>query len=161
MKMINQPFCVLCWIAAAALAAFAVTVRGEDVKAERLPDVLQVVAIETVDLTRMAKAAASGKAVSVSSDGLLRASEDGAASVTYSYADQSVTVPVMVSGTGEPHPASFVRDVQPVLSKMGCNAGTCHGSKEGKGGFKLSLRGYDPLFDHRALTGEDPHIDRS
>jgi hypothetical protein len=49
---------------------------------------------------------------------------------------------------------SFVRDVQPLLSKMGCNAGTCHGSKEGKAGFKLSLRGYDPLFDHRALTDD-------
>jgi hypothetical protein len=42
---------------------------------------------------------------------------------------------------------SFVQDVQPALSKMGCNAGTCHGSKDGKNGFKLSLRGYDPLFD--------------
>jgi Protein of unknown function (DUF1553)/Protein of unknown function (DUF1549) len=44
--------------------------------------------------------------------------------------------------------------VQPALSRMGCNAGTCHGSKEGKAGFKLSLRGYDPLFDHRALTDD-------
>ena len=49
---------------------------------------------------------------------------------------------------------SFVQDVQPVLSKMGCNAGTCHGAKVGKNGFKLSLRGYDPLYDHRALTDE-------
>jgi hypothetical protein len=40
------------------------------------------------------------------------------------------------------------------LSKLGCNAGTCHGSAEGKNGFKLSLRGYDPLFDHRALTDD-------
>ena len=39
----------------------------------------------------------------------------------------------------------FIRDVNPVLSKVGCNAGTCHGSKEGKNGFKLSLRGYDPI----------------
>ena len=37
---------------------------------------------------------------------------------------------------------------------MGCNAGTCHGSANGKNGFKLSLRGYDPLFDHRALTDD-------
>ena len=42
----------------------------------------------------------------------------------------------------------------PTLSKMGCNAGTCHGSANGKNGFKLSLRGYDPLFDHRALTDD-------
>ncbi|MEC9095390.1 MAG: DUF1549 and DUF1553 domain-containing protein, partial [Planctomycetota bacterium] len=34
------------------------------------------------------------------------------------------------------------------------NAGTCHGAKDGKGGFKLSLRGYDELYDHRALTDD-------
>ncbi|MCA9247477.1 MAG: DUF1553 domain-containing protein, partial [Planctomycetales bacterium] len=49
---------------------------------------------------------------------------------------------------------NFIRDVQPVLSKLGCNAGTCHGAKDGKNGFKLSLRGYDPLYDHRALTDD-------
>ncbi|GIT04789.1 MAG: hypothetical protein CM1200mP29_02000 [Verrucomicrobiota bacterium] len=42
----------------------------------------------------------------------------------------------------------------PVLSKLGCNAGTCHGSKDGKNGFKLSLRGYDPIYDVRAFTDD-------
>jgi hypothetical protein len=50
----------------------------------------------------------------------------------------------------------FVQDVQPAFSKMGCNAGTCHGSQDGKNGFKLSLRGYDPLFDHRASPTTTP-----
>ena len=63
-------------------------------------------------------------------------------------------VPVAVSGFKAPYPVSFVRDVAPVLSRLGCNAGTCHGSLEGKNGFKLSLRGYDPLYDHRALTDD-------
>ena len=49
---------------------------------------------------------------------------------------------------------SFTRDVDPVLSRVGCNAGTCHGAAKGKNGFKLSLRGYDPIFDHRALTDD-------
>ena len=39
-----------------------------------------------------------------------------------------------------------------VLSKVGCNAGTCHGNQNGKGGFKLSLRGEDPAADFAALT---------
>ena len=51
-------------------------------------------------------------------------------------------------------PVSFVTDVQPVLSKLGCNAGTCHGRPGRKNGFKLSLRGYDPIFDYRALTDD-------
>jgi hypothetical protein len=39
-----------------------------------------------------------------------------------------------------------------VLSKAGCNQGTCHGNQNGKNGFKLSLRGEDPLWDLDALT---------
>ena len=39
-----------------------------------------------------------------------------------------------------------------VLSKAGCNLGACHGNANGKGGFKLSLRGEDPSWDHAALT---------
>ena len=41
-----------------------------------------------------------------------------------------------------------------MLSRAGCNAGTCHGAAKGKNGFKLSLRGYDPIVDHRALTDD-------
>src|SRR2546422_9572272 len=47
---------------------------------------------------------------------------------------------------------SFRNDVMAVLSKAGCNAGTCHGNKNGKGGFKLSLRGQDPDTDYLTLT---------
>ena len=59
-----------------------------------------------------------------------------------------------VSGMNAPVHVDFVHDVNPVLSRLGCNAGTCHGSAQGKNGFKLSLRGYDPLFDVRALTDD-------
>ena len=47
-----------------------------------------------------------------------------------------------------------MHDVNPVMSRLGCNSGTCHGSAQGKNGFKLSLRGYDPIFDVRALTDD-------
>jgi hypothetical protein len=47
---------------------------------------------------------------------------------------------------------SFRSDVMAVLSKAGCNMGTCHGNQNGKAGFKLSLRGEDPEADYRALT---------
>ena len=42
----------------------------------------------------------------------------------------------------------------PVLGKVGCNAGTCHGCQGGKNGFKLSLRGYDPDYDYNALVND-------
>ena len=47
---------------------------------------------------------------------------------------------------------SFRNDVQPVLAKMGCSTGACHGALAGKGGFKLSLRGYDAMADYLAIT---------
>src|SRR2546422_4545531 len=47
---------------------------------------------------------------------------------------------------------SFRNDVMAVISKAGCSAGTCHGNKNGKGGFKLSLRGQDPDVDYLTLT---------
>src|SRR5262245_22421733 len=47
---------------------------------------------------------------------------------------------------------NFVRDVLPVLTKSGCNSGGCHGSFQGRGGFRLSLWGFDPEFDYRSLT---------
>ncbi len=47
---------------------------------------------------------------------------------------------------------SFRNEVEAVISKAGCNAGTCHGNKYGKGGFKLSLRGQDAELDLLALT---------
>src|SRR6185437_9056550 len=46
---------------------------------------------------------------------------------------------------------TFLRDVAPILNRVGCTQGTCHGAAKGKNGFKLSLRGYDPRFDYEAL----------
>ena len=42
----------------------------------------------------------------------------------------------------------------PVLTKAGCNAGSCHGAALGRGGFRLSLLGYDPGADHDSLVHE-------
>ncbi len=49
---------------------------------------------------------------------------------------------------------TFERDVQPILARMGCNAGACHGKARGQNGFQLSLLGFDPDFDFAALTQE-------
>src|SRR5688500_10432554 len=47
---------------------------------------------------------------------------------------------------------SFRNNVQPILSKAGCNAGACHGAAAGQNGFRLSLRGYDDEGDYITLT---------
>lgn len=49
----------------------------------------------------------------------------------------------------------FDNHVQPILSKNGCNMGACHGALAGKGGFRLSLRGYDSANDHFNIAKQD------
>lgn len=49
-------------------------------------------------------------------------------------------------------PVSFVNDVQPILTKFGCNQGACHGAQYGQGGFKLSLRAFDDPADYSAMV---------
>ncbi|HLJ56101.1 MAG TPA: DUF1549 and DUF1553 domain-containing protein, partial [Chthonomonadaceae bacterium] len=91
--------------------------------------------------------------VRVGRDGFVEPIRAGKTVLTVTAGGQRTVVPVEVKSVAQP-PISFVRDVMPILSKAGCNAGTCHGSAKGKNGFKLSLRGYDPDFDHHALIDD-------
>jgi hypothetical protein len=49
---------------------------------------------------------------------------------------------------------TYERDVLPILTRLGCNAGSCHGKSRGQNGFQLSLLGFYPDFDYAALTQE-------
>jgi hypothetical protein len=59
---------------------------------------------------------------------------------------------LLIVGPASAADVSFERDVLPVLTRAGCNAGACHGNFNGKGGFRLSLKGEDPPADLAALT---------
>jgi hypothetical protein len=109
---------------------------------------------EQLDVTRMATIEPSGGFVTISDRGLVRPASDGEGQIRCLVGDKTVSIPVKVTGHAAPYDVNYVRDVTPAMSKLGCNAGTCHGSAKGKNGFKLSLRGYDPVFDHRALTDD-------
>ncbi len=51
-------------------------------------------------------------------------------------------------------PISFRHQIQPILSRHGCNTGACHGALAGKGGFRLTLGAYDADADFFAITRE-------
>ena len=53
-----------------------------------------------------------------------------------------------------PASPSFSRHVVPIFSKLGCNAGACHGAVQGQNGFRLSLFGMEPALDHARLLRE-------
>ncbi|MFO1002357.1 MAG: DUF1549 domain-containing protein [Planctomycetaceae bacterium] len=48
----------------------------------------------------------------------------------------------------------FGTDVVPILTKLGCNGGGCHGKATGQNGFRLSLFGFEPDFDYEAIVKE-------
>jgi len=169
-------------VLAAGLLLATASARGEEADSgERLPDGARVVQLESfpdrieltnpfdyrqvvltaeladgsrVDATRIASLESHVDCVAVSSRRLVRPRSDGQSTLEFALQGKSVAIPVTVTRQTEPYHVSYVTDVQPALSKMGCNAGTCHGAAQGKNGFKLSLRGYDPLFDHAAFTDE-------
>src|SRR5262245_66255510 len=71
---------------------------------------------------------------------------------------RGVTAPA-AAGVGLPNggqleKVDFERHVMGLFSKSGCNNGSCHGSFQGKNGFRLSLFALDPDKDHAALTRE-------
>jgi hypothetical protein len=108
---------------------------------------------QVVDLTLDAKVAIDGDAVALDDDGYIVPRKEGAARIVIIAAGKGAVIPVEVKDA-KPAPVSFVREIQPSMSKVGCNAGTCHGAQEGKNGFKLTLRGYDPELDYFALVDD-------
>jgi Protein of unknown function (DUF1553)/Protein of unknown function (DUF1549)/Bacterial Ig-like domain (group 2) len=108
---------------------------------------------ERIDLTRQAQIKAPD-CLKVAPSGQVRPRTDGKGLLEFTVRELHGSIPVQVTGQKEEFQVSFTQDVMPVISRLGCNAGTCHGSAQGKNGFQLSLRGYDPLFDHRALTDD-------
>ncbi len=91
----------------------------------------------------------------VSESGVVSAVSDGTAEIVARVEGQELSVPVEVRGTRDDFRWSFQHDVLPVLSKAGCNMGACHGALAGKGGFRLSLLGYDPPSDHFNIVMQD------
>lgn len=59
---------------------------------------------------------------------------------------------VSVVGSHHSEPISFSTEIEPILTRIGCNQGACHGAQYGKGGFKLSLAGFDPALDYDAIS---------
>ena len=97
-----------------------------------------------IDVTRQATFTFSEPVAVANSVGLVTPAANGHAMLTVALGDKSANVDVQVANLDNPHSPDFVRDVAPILARAGCNAGTCHGAQQGKNGFKLSLRGYDP-----------------
>jgi hypothetical protein len=105
------------------------------------------------DLTTKAAFASSNPAIAgVTPAGRVFGLGNGDATITVTVEGVSRTAQVHVGGV-EPEPKiDFVEQVLPILSRSGCNGGACHASQHGKGGFTLSVMGYDAPSDRNAIV---------
>src|SRR5262245_54448659 len=62
--------------------------------------------------------------------------------------------PLRAETPAEVRSPSFLNDVMPIFTRLGCNQGACHGKGAGQNGFRLSLRGYAPELDYLWITRE-------
>lgn len=106
------------------------------------------------DATRKATIISENQNVAVVRNGRIYPKSNGTATVTASVEGMTAHSTVTVTNFEYKRPISFHSDVLAALTKAGCNMGACHGSPSGKGGFRLSLRGYDPKLDLETLRGE-------
>src|SRR4051812_19836174 len=105
------------------------------------------------DLTRVLEWVSLDPEVAVvSPKGRVEPRGDGVATIVARRGSVEARTTVRVEAMDRPAPVSFRRDVIPAFSQAGCNMGACHGTPTGKGGFKLSLRGYLPDQDYLTLT---------
>jgi hypothetical protein len=109
----------------------------------------------TTDVTAKAVFVSSRpEVVAVDAGGECLARGDGEAVVTARYEGRSAEVAVTASEIGKARLPSFLNDVMPLFTRLGCNQGACHGKGAGQNGFRLSLRGYAPEQDFQYLTRE-------
>lgn len=80
---------------------------------------------------------------------------DGTAELRVEALGASAVVPVQVQNAANPKPIGFETGALVALTKQNCNSGACHGSPSGKGGFRLSLRAFDPVLDQLTLLREE------
>jgi len=162
-------------IVATILGGMSVVVASEPAKVEptrlrvvpskvvmRGPDSVQQLAIDRLvgdqepgDVTRTAGfESTDARVATVDDSGLITARGDGAATMTVHVGKLTTTVPVTVKEFAAGVPVNFANQVVPIFTKLGCNAGGCHGKSSGQNGFRLSLLGFEPALDYETLVKE-------
>ncbi len=107
-----------------------------------------------VDLTGSATYQSSHPQVAtIVEGGRVLAVGNGQATITVTVGGQSCQVQANVQDV-DSTPVDFIRDVRPILNKAGCASAACHAAQHGKGGFKLSVFGYDPRADYEVIARE-------
>lgn len=148
------------WLAASCLSAQSAELRVLPTEIElkgagtqRLIVVEEEQSVVVADHTSQATFSSSDEKVArVSTAGEVASVGDGTATIEVVVAGRKASARVKVANINVERTPSFRNELVPIFTRFGCNSGACHGALAGKGGLKLSLRGYDPDTDHFVLT---------
>ncbi len=124
-------------------AAFSLLVHGQT-EDGRLVD-------RTISALYHAK---DGTIAQVRATGILFAVGDGVTEVEVDADGYRRLVRVEVVDSARPRRLHFENDIEPILSRFGCNSAGCHGAAKGQNGFRLSVFGFDPSADYAAILKE-------
>ncbi len=139
-----------------ALSVFptSVTLKGTDDSAQLV--LTAKLAQRQQDLTGDAKyAIADPRVARVTSSGRIIPLSNGKTTLTATYGDKAIQVPLVTESCDVNLPINFPNDVVPIFTKLGCNSGGCHGKSGGQNGFALSLLGFVPELDYQTLVKEN------
>ncbi len=107
-----------------------------------------------VDLTALASFSAGSTGVVSVVGSRVSVLGDGQTTLRVGVGKHTRMVPVRAEGFNRSPVVRFETGLLAALSKQGCNSGGCHGAPSGKGGFRLSLRGFNPPLDVQTLIRE-------
>ena len=105
-----------------------------------------------VDLTSQATLSIQNQSVATLSGSLVLGQKEGTTNLTVQLDSFQQSIPIHVAGYQNYPPVNFEVDIIPLLTKLNCNGGGCHGRQGGQNGFQLSVFGFDPATDYEALT---------
>lgn len=119
-------------------------VRTEDMAAGALTE---------QDITRVARYETTDRSIAVvDAAGVVEPRGTGQTELIVRVEEAVARVPIRIESGHRYLPLDFERDIVPILTRRGCNGGGCHGKSTGKGGFQLSLFGYNPEADYLWIT---------
>lgn len=107
---------------------------------------------QELDLTRQASFTLDREVAEVSSTGVLTPLSSGEAKITVEHAGLQAYCLLSCENGETFTPLDFTNDIVPILTRFGCNGGGCHGKNNGRGGFAISLFGFDPMMDFDAIV---------
>lgn len=108
----------------------------------------------TVDVSEQVQWSWDDEAIARIDDLKVLPTADGKSQLTATLGDLSSSASIQVENCQKAPTISFHLDVMPVMTRVGCNTGSCHGAARGKDGFRLSLFGFDPKGDYQRITRE-------